>query len=145
MTTPIPIRPANSHPPRRFYSDGRAIWYIDRLWALAADLPAFDLPVESAVNLDEVGWFSEAWGVRPTYRAVIDHCRRILAADLAFPIILAPPVPPHNGCVLDGIHRLARAALDGRPTLRAVRLPAMPPPDEVLAATDPRYRADPPG
>lgn len=132
-----------ARPPRRFYSEGTAIWYIDRLWPLAAGLPQFDLAIDQVRELDEVTWFSDAWGQRPTCRAVFDHCRRILAADLSYPVILAPPGPPHGGCVLDGIHRIGQALLAGRTTVPAVRLPVMPPPDETLSPEDPRYERQP--
>ena len=56
------------------------------------------------------------------------------AADLSYPIILGP-----TGNVLDGVHRVAKAMLAGQTTVRAVRLPAMPPPDEQIAPDDPRY------
>ena len=126
---------------RRFYSDGHAVWFIDELWPVANALPAFDLDVTALKQLDEVGWFSDAWGKRPTYRAVIDHCRRIRDANLSYPIILAPEVAPHDGCVLDGMHRIARTLFEGGTAVRAVRLPEMPPPTEVLALDDPRRRA----
>ena len=124
---------------RRLYSDGTAIWYIDNLWPIANDLPVFDFVITDLPQLDEVGWFSDAWGKRATYRAVIDHCRRILAADTSWPVILAPVDAPHHGCILDGIHRIAKTLLDGGSTVRALRLRTMPPPDEWIAAGDPRF------
>jgi len=125
-------------PHRRFYSDGRGIWYIDRFWKLAEGLPTEDLVVEKVPVLDEVCWFSERWGKRPTCRAVIEHCQRILAADMSYPVILAP-----NGDVLDGVHRIAKAMAHGQTTVKAVRLSQMPPPDEMLSPDDPRYEAPP--
>lgn len=121
-------------PKRRFYSDGRGIWYIDRIWPLVAGLPEEDLPIDQVRELDEVCWFSDAWGVRPTCRLVIEHCQRILAADLSYPVIMGP-----GGIMLDGVHRTAKAMLEGRTSVRAVRLHALPPPDEVLQPDDPRY------
>ena len=47
---------------RRLYSDGTAIWYIDNLWPIANDLPVFDFVITDLPQLDEVGWFSDAWG-----------------------------------------------------------------------------------
>ena len=41
-----------------------------------------------------------------------------------YPIILGP-----DGRVMDGMHRVARALLEGRPTIKAVRLPTLPAPD----------------
>lgn len=129
----------DSKPHRRFYSDGRGIWYIDRFWKLAEGLPVEDLEIEKVRELDEVCWFSERWGKRPTCRAVIEHCQRILAADMSYPVILSP-----DGGVLDGIHRIAKAMAQGERTVKAVRIKEMPPPDEVLSPDDPRYDAQPP-
>lgn len=48
------------------------------------------------------------------------------AADLAFPILPGP-----DGALLDGMHRVAKALLQGWPTVRAYRLAALPEPDYV--------------
>ena len=61
-----------------------------------------------------------------TWRGLIDHIRLIEAADLAFPIILAA-----NGEVMDGRHRLAKAALANCDTIEYVRFEEDPPPDHV--------------
>ena len=42
----------------------------------------------------------------------------MLAADLSYPVILG-----HDGRVLDGMHRIARALLGGVAEIRAVRFP----------------------
>ena len=52
--------------------------------------------------------------------------RLIDEADLSFPIILAA-----NGEVMDGRHRIAKAALEGRATISAVQFDGDPPPDYV--------------
>jgi hypothetical protein len=137
------MTPRSPSPRPRLYSNGQHLWLVTTLWAAAEGLPAQDLPVATLAKLpelDEVCWFSDAWGKRPTCRAIIDHARRIRDADLSYPIILGP-----NNELLDGMHRIAKAMLDGHATIRAVRLPAMPPPDESLRADDPRYEAPSPG
>jgi hypothetical protein len=121
------------------YSNGRVIWFIDRIWVAAKGLPEFDFPIDNVPILDEVCWFGDVWGKKPTCRAVIEHCRRIMAADMSYPIILAP-----NGDVLDGVHRIARAMLEGRTTVRAVKLQNMPPWDELIPPDDPRYEPEKP-
>jgi hypothetical protein len=125
-------------PSRRSFSDGRAIWYIEGIWAAAEGLPVEELSIDAVRELDEVCWFSEAWGKRPTCRAVIAHCQRMLGADLSYPVILGP-----KGEVLDGVHRIAKALLAGETKVRAVRLPVMPPEDERIPPDDPRYEAAP--
>jgi hypothetical protein len=129
---------ADVPPPRHLYSDGRCIWYIDTIWALAHGLPEEDLALDQVIGLDEVCWFNETWGRKPTWRAVVDHCRRMVKADMTYPVIIAP-----DGNILDGKHRISRAMLEGLASVRAVRLPQMPPPDETLSPDDPRYVAGP--
>jgi len=52
--------------------------------------------------------------------------RLIDDADLSFPIILAA-----NGAVMDGMHRVAKAALQGRQAIEAIQFEEDPPPDHV--------------
>jgi hypothetical protein len=71
-----------------------------------------------------VYWFDR---VHPaTVRAVIDHARLIAEVDLTHPVILGP-----DGRVMDGMHRIASALLERRPTIRAVRFEELPSPDHV--------------
>ena len=46
----------------------------------------------------------------------MEHARLIDAADLSFPIILSA-----DGRVMDGMHRVAKAALPGHETIAAVQ------------------------
>ena len=74
--------------------------------------------------LDEDCWFVGAR--RPTLREVARHCQRINATTFEHPIILND-----DGTLMDGGHRLCKALIEGRPTIRAVQFPSMPTPDEV--------------
>jgi hypothetical protein len=112
-------------------SDGRhLIWDVDRLVELALDLPIEDVRLSTIKELDETYWF-ESGGPAPTCRAVIEHAKLINAADLQYPIIICP-----DGRVMDGMHRVARAALEGLPTIQARRLLKMPAPDYVDVPLD---------
>jgi hypothetical protein len=75
-------------------------------------------------ELDEVYWFDEQQP--PTCRFVLEHLRLIGEADLAYPIILGS-----DGRVMDGMHRLAKAWLEGRSHLEAVQFAVDPEPDYV--------------
>jgi hypothetical protein len=57
---------------------------------------------------------------------VAEHARLINEAELRHPIILGA-----DGRVMDGMHRVAKAYLAGRATIRAVQLPVDPEPDFV--------------
>jgi hypothetical protein len=95
---------------------------MQQLWDLAAGLPSKKVRVNELNALDEVRWFSERMQKLPTCRAVAEHVRDIYEADFRFPIILSP-----SGVVLDGMHRLCKAFLQGMEEIDAVQLPTMPP------------------
>jgi hypothetical protein len=104
---------------------GRLIWDVDRLVALSAGLPQGTVLLRDLSELDEPYWFQEA-AHPPTCRAVADHARLILETDLRHPVILCA-----EGRVMDGMHRVAKAYLDGRESLPAVRFTETPEPDYI--------------
>lgn len=100
----------------------RCVWEVERLWKEADHLAPFDCPLTEFSTL----WDLDIWyGDRntPTVGSVLEHLARIEAADLAHPIILSD-----TGVVMDGIHRLCKARLQGHTTIRAVRFPVTPQP-----------------
>lgn len=104
---------------------GLLAWDVHRLIRLTAHLSHEEVPLDSIRELDEPFWFgggSEA----ATCRAVADHARLIAETDLRHPIILGA-----DGRVMDGMHRVCKAYLEGRRTVLAVRLDADPEPDFV--------------
>jgi hypothetical protein len=70
--------------------------------------------VDAIDEIDSVYWFDE--DSPPTVRAVVEHVKLIQEVDPTHPIILSV-----EGRVMDGMHRLARALLEGRTTVAAVR------------------------
>src|SRR5689334_25419146 len=98
-------------------------WDVDRLIILSRGLPVHAVAVDSVREVDTVYWFDGSIAV-PTVRAVVEHARLMLDADLSFPVILGP-----DGRVMDGMHRIARAILQGSKEIGAVRFPALPEPD----------------
>lgn len=104
---------------------GLLAWDVDRLVALSADFPVRDLPLEWVRELDEPHWY-DAEGDVPTVRSIAGHARLIQEVDLACPVILSA-----EGRVMDGMHRIARAWLEGQATVPVVRFEVDPPPDYV--------------
>lgn len=100
-------------------------WDIDRLIALSSELQIEEVPLSGIEEIDSVYWFDDEQE-RPTVRKVVEHLRLIRQVDTSYPIILGP-----DGRVMDGMHRIARAMLDGLSSIAAVRLPTLPPPDYV--------------
>ena len=107
----------------RSADEGFDAWDVDRLVDLASDLPIVDVSLSAIGEIDTVYWFQED-AESATVRAVVDHARLMQDADLSWPIILDP-----DGRVLDGMHRVGRALLEGRSTMKAVRLEVLPEPD----------------
>ena len=103
-------------------ASGLDAWDVETLIAASADLPVREVALDSIADVDTDFWFK--FGPTPTVRRIIDQVRLIQEADLSYPIILGS-----DGRVMDGMHRIARAILDGRSTIKAVRFIAEPEPD----------------
>jgi hypothetical protein len=104
---------------------GLLAWDVDRLIELTTDSPRVEVPLGAIRELDEPFWFGGG-GEEATCRAVADHARLIAEADLRYPIILGA-----DGRVMDGMHRVAKAYLEGRRSISAVQLASDPEPDFV--------------
>jgi hypothetical protein len=104
---------------------GLQAWDIDRLVELSRNFPVKKVAVDAIRELDEVYWFDDD-DEKPTCRRVLEHIALIEETDLSFPIILAA-----DGRVMDGMHRVAKAVLEGIDTVDAVRFESDPKPDYV--------------
>jgi hypothetical protein len=98
-------------------------WDVARLIRLTEGLPVVDVPLDSIDELDSAYWF-HGLDDRPTVRSIMGHCRLIQEVDMSYPVILGS-----DGRVMDGMHRIARALLEGRRTIAAVRFSTHPEPD----------------
>jgi len=92
------------------------------LIAMTEGLPTEELPLETIKELDSEYWFDD-WQ-RPSVRSIVEHVRLVNEVDLSHPIVVGP-----DGRVMDGMHRVARALLEGRLSITARRLPVLPEPD----------------
>ena len=101
------------------------VWHTHKLWEATRDCPVIDVDIESLKHLDGVCWFDEDFP--PTLRNVVEHFIRMERVDTAYPIILDP-----SGQLFDGAHRVAKALAQGQPTIKAVQMTEVPPPDEVV-------------
>ena len=103
-------------------ADGLDAWDVDNLIGASSDLPVREVALDSIADVDTDYWFN--FGPPPTVRRLIDHVRLIQEADLSYPIILGS-----GGRVMDGMHRIARAILEGHSTIKAVQFVDEPEPD----------------
>ena len=105
------------------FRDGRNIWSVTNLIEQAEELPVFDLPL-CCFNIA-----SRVWDAVEGPKGLVEHMKRVLAADTSKPVIL-----DEDGFIMDGWHRVARALLDGESTIPAVRFEKTPPADWVEEA-----------
>lgn len=118
-----------SEPPRQFHfwkpatGPGRDAWDVHRLIELSRELPIEQTALNDIGEIDSVYWF-DGETHRPTVRSVVEHAERIRTVDPDHPILLGP-----DGRVMDGMHRVARALLEGRRTIGARRFTELPEPD----------------
>jgi len=102
---------ADAEPLQDYYRDREGNLYsVARLIDDAKDLKPFDLPI-AAIDLSDNIWedcdmFSLAF-----------HCKKVQEADLKYPVIL-----DWRGCVADGQHRIIKALIEGKKTIKAVRI-----------------------
>ena len=104
-------------------SSGLDAWDVDRLLVLTRDFPIVEVEIAAIYEVDSEYWF-DGERERATVRRIVDHVRLIEQVEVKYPIILG-----HDGRVMDGMHRIARALLEGRQTISAVQFTTHPEPD----------------
>jgi hypothetical protein len=100
-------------------ADGVDAWDVARLIELSRDLPVKSVALDSLQQIDTVYW-TEPF----TVRQFALHVRLVREVDPSFPVILAS-----DGRVMDGMHRVVRALLEGEATIAAVQFTVTPEPD----------------
>ena len=104
---------------------GLLAWDVRRLIRLSAGLPIRQVLLTEVPELDENHWYSHGIAT-PSCRSVVEHCSLIIQADLTYPVIL-----DQNGRVMDGMHRICKALMQGISSVSAVRFVSDPEPDYV--------------
>jgi hypothetical protein len=97
---------------------GNHVWSVPRLIELSKELEVLEIP------LIHLNIFS-SYGVI-NLRQMVEHFKSVNACDLDYPIIL-----DEDGEVMDGRHRLIKALMEDKKTIKAVRFVKNPLPDEI--------------
>lgn len=109
--TPPEVTFADIDPLQDYYNDGCGNEYsVARLVDEAKALKPFDCPI-AALDLS-----GEIWRGCDMFTLAF-HCKKVVEADLKYPIIL-----DWRGNVADGRHRIIKALIEGKRTVKAVRL-----------------------
>lgn len=97
------------------FRSGRQVWGIMRLFEKAKGLEPFDLPLQAIY----IG--TKIWEPIESPKKLAEHMKQVMAVDLNYPVIL-----DDEGFIMDGWHRVAKALLEGFPTIKAVRFDETP-------------------
>ena len=96
------------------FEDGGKTWSVLRLIEHSKDLPVQEMPL-TALN-------TYTLCPKPTnMNSFVSHIKKVLECDLKYPIIL-----DDEGYVMDGRHRIAKALLQGKETIKFVRFEETP-------------------
>ena len=101
-------------------------WKASTLWELSETMPI------ELVRLDSFDWENDNFQCNslsdpPLWRDIGDHAKRIINADLNYPIVISA-----EGHIMDGMHRLLKCHVFDVATIKAVRFAENPPPDRVV-------------
>ncbi len=109
---------------------GYYAWDVHRLITLSKNLPRQAVAPETIAELGESYWFSGD-NANPSGRDLLEHIRLMNEVDFDHPIILCA-----EGRLMDGMHRVMKAVLEGRQSIAAVRFETTPEPDYVDVQAD---------
>jgi len=96
------------------FVDGKKEWFVSRLIDKSKDLPVQEMPM-SALNIYSLCPMCNSM------KQFVNHIKKVLDADLSYPIIL-----DEEGYCMDGRHRIAKALLEGKETIKFVRFEETP-------------------
>ena len=94
---------------------GKAQWSVARLITLAKNLDIMNIPLE---HLNVYNKYEDL-----RLRDMVMHFRAVNSAELKYPIIL-----DEDGEIMDGRHRIMKALLENKKTIKAVRFKNNPDP-----------------
>lgn len=115
------------HKHSRIINGQRHVWDVEKLWKLSENLAVTTIQIDSIKELDQDCWFGYGSTTLPTIRNVAKHCKRIIEADMQYPILLTA-----DGQLVDGGHRIAKAYLNGQTEIDAVFLDDLPAADFIV-------------
>lgn len=111
MNKPPVIKFADAEPLQDYFVDPDGNMYsVAKLIDDTKHLVPFDLPIAGICLSDKIWENEDIFGLA-------FHCKKVMEADLSKPIIL-----DWRGGIADGRHRVIKALIEGRRTIKAVRI-----------------------
>lgn len=104
------------------YKSGNDTWAASNLvqWCKEKKYPVFDLPL-AGIDLSYIPWSN-----LNSVKNIASHFKRVQSANLEYPVIL-----DDYGYIADGWHRIVKALVEGKRTIKAIRIQDMPEPDSI--------------
>ena len=104
------------------YTSNGNIWAASNLVQYCKEkrYPIFDLPL-AGIDLSYSPWSNLS-----NVKQIASHFKRVQLANLDYPVIL-----DDHGYIADGWHRVIKALIEGKHTIKAIRIQEMPQPDGV--------------
>lgn len=97
---------------------------VRKLIKLSSTLPVKKIDPQSIAELEQDHWYFS--GGVPSPRSILEHIALIEACDIAYPIIL-----DQQGRLMDGMHRVCKAVMQGEKEILAVQFSSDPTPDYI--------------
>ena len=114
-----------------YFSDGEHEWDEATLWEWAKQPGHTRGFLDPRKLVQETGAF-EDWDPLTSFAEAVHYFKRVMMADLQYPILLTP-----EGYVCDGYHRVAQAIVMSHHRMPYIKLTDMPKPDrEAPRATN---------
>jgi len=99
------------------------IWEVDKLVKLSEHYLPKEIMIESIDELDENYWFQEDED-KPSVREIAKHIEYAKKTSFKYPVILSS-----DGKVMDGMHRILKALMTGKETIKVIQFLEDPEPD----------------
>ena len=101
---------------------GYNAWDVDNLIELTKDFKVVKLSVDKLLENNNDHWYKD--GDLPTSKSIFDHMKLVDECSLKYPIIVSA-----EGKIMDGMHRVGKAYLNGFSLIDAVVFEVTPDPD----------------
>lgn len=104
----------NQYLKEQFYYDGTHHYRVDKLVKEAKNINPVEVNIDTlfeSINLD----LKDVWDEISDMEGFVDHCKRVMEADLSYPIILIKDTNE----VCDGCHRIVKAKILNKKTILA--------------------------
>jgi hypothetical protein len=96
------------------------VWSVDDIWEHSKSIKAIPKTLAWVKKHGEA-WNYNVWGDGLSLKEISDHLHQVMNADLRYPIILTP-----ERYICDGCHRLLKAIILKKKTIRCKILTSMP-------------------